>query len=126
MVRSSHAVQGLSRRSTKGRIEIPLIYDPGTKTEVSLSEQKQFMETVAGKFVLGYGFDERYAKLLEQHGAAGWIQIWTSDEDAVHEDTVSPVWGTPDMDSSLFQLRMPVVAVFKALRGETDPEAENI
>ena len=28
--------------STKGRIEIPLIYDPGTKTEVSLSEQKQF------------------------------------------------------------------------------------
>ncbi|MFR8015391.1 MAG: YfcC family protein [Clostridiaceae bacterium] len=90
--------------STKGRIEIPLIYDPGTKTEVSLSEQKQFMETVAGKLVLGYGFDERYAKLLEQHGAAGWIQIWTSDEDAVHEDTVSPVWGTPDMDSSLFQL----------------------
>ena len=54
-----------------------------------------------------------YAKLLEQHGAAGWIQIWTSDEDAVHEDTVSPVWGTPDMDSSLFQLRMPVVAVSK-------------
>ena len=93
--------------STKGRIEIPLIYDPGTKTEVSLSEQKQFMETVAGKLVLGYGFDERYAKLLEQHGAAGWIQIWTSDEDAVHEDTVSPVWGTPDMDSSLFQLRTP-------------------
>ena len=89
------------------------------------SEQKQFMETVAGKLVLGYGFDERYAKLLEQHGAAGWIQIWTSDEDAVHEDTVSPVWGTPDMDSSLFQLRMPVVAVSK-LRGETDPEAENI
>lgn len=32
---------------------------------------------------------------------------------AVHEDTVSPVWGTPDMDSSLFQLRMPVVAVSK-------------
>ena len=27
----------------------------GTKTEVSLSEQKQFMETVAGKLVLGYG-----------------------------------------------------------------------
>lgn len=99
--------------STKGRIEIPLIYDPGTKMEVSLSDQKRFMETVAGKLVLGYGFDERYAKLLEQHGAAGWIQIWTSDEDAVHEDTVSPVWGTPDMDSSLFQLRMPVVAVSK-------------
>lgn len=38
-------------------------------------------------------------------------QIWTSGEDVIHEDTVSPVWGTPDMDSSLFQLKMPVVAI---------------
>ena len=35
----------------------------------------------------------------------------TSGEDVIHEDTVSPVWGTPDMDSSLFQLKMPVVAI---------------
>lgn len=61
--------------------------------------------------MLGYGYDERYAKILEQYGAAGWIQIWTSGEDVIHEDTVSPVWGTPDMDSSLFQLKMPVVAI---------------
>ena len=80
--------------STKGRIEIPLIYDLGTKTEVSLSEQKQFMETVAGKLVLGYGFDERYAKLLEQHGAAGWIQIWTLDEGPAVHGHGHPVWRT--------------------------------
>ena len=76
-----------------------------------MDRQKQFLENVSGKLVLGYGYDERYAKILEQYGAAGWIQIWTSGEDVIHEDTVSPVWGTPDMDSSLFQLKMPVVAI---------------
>ncbi len=34
-------------------------------------------------------------------------------ETQIHEDTVSPVWGTPDMDSSLFQLKMPVLAISK-------------
>ena len=29
----------------------------------------------------------------------------------INEDNVSPVWGTPDMNSSLFQLKMPVVAI---------------
>ena len=33
--------------------------------------------------------------------AAGWIQIWTSGEDVIHEDTSQSCLGTPDMDSSL-------------------------
>ena len=97
--------------STGKSLHVPLVYDPGTREAVSMDRQKQFLENVSGKLVLGYGYDERYAKILEQYGAAGWIQIWTSGEDVIHEDTVSPVWGTPDMDSSLFQLKMPVVAI---------------
>lgn len=97
--------------STGKSLHVPLVYDPGTREAVSMDRQKQFLENVSGKLVLGYGYDERYAKMLEQYGAAGWIQIWTSGEDVIHEDTVSPVWGTPDMDSSLFQLKMPVVAI---------------
>ncbi len=97
--------------STKKQIHVPLVYDAGTREAVSLAEQERFLSTVSGKLVLGYGYDERYAKLLEQYGAAGWIQIWTSGEVVIHEDTVSPVWGTPDMDSSLFQLKIPVLAV---------------
>lgn len=88
--------------STGKFLHVPLVYDPGTREAVSMDRQKQFLENVSGKLVLGYGYDERYAKMLEQYGAAGWIQIWTSGEDVIHEDTVSPVWGTPDMDSSLF------------------------
>ena len=99
--------------STSKPLHVPVIYDHGTREAVSLVEQKAFLETVSGKLVLGYGYDERYAKLLEQYGAAGWVQIWTSGETQIHEDTVSPVWGTPDMDSALFQLKMPVLAVSK-------------
>ena len=101
--------------STSKPLHVPVVYDHGTREAVSLVEQKAFLETVSGKLVLGYGYDERYAKLLEQYGAAGWVQIWTSGEMQIHEDTVSPVWGTPDMDSSLFQLKMPVLAVSKPM-----------
>ena len=101
--------------STSKPLHVPVVYDHGTREAVSLVEQKAFLETVSGKLVLGYGYDERYAKLLEQYGAAGWVQIWTSGEMQIHEDTVSPVWGTPDMDSSLFQLRIPVLAVSKPM-----------
>lgn len=51
--------------------------------------------------------------------AAGWIQIWRSGEEQIHEDTVSPVWGTPDMDTCLFQLNLPVIAI-------SGPEGEKL
>ena len=61
--------------------------------------------------MVGYGFDERYGKLLEAHGAAGWIQVWRSGEALIHEDTAGAVWGTPDLDSRFLLLHMPVVGV---------------
>lgn len=64
-----------------------------------------------GKIVLSHGFDERYAKQLEKAGALAWIQIWDSPETEIHEDTVSSVWGTPDLDSSLLLLQIPVLCV---------------
>ncbi len=56
---------------------------------------------------------------MEQYGAAGWGQIWTSNETVIHEDTVSPIWGTPDMDTFLFQLKLPVLAISR-------PEGERL
>lgn len=96
-----------------------LVYDRGTKETVSPREQETFFRTVRGKLVLGYSYDERYAKILERYGAAGWIQIWRSGEEQIHEDTVSPVWGTPDMDTCLFQLNLPVIAI-------SGPEGEKL
>jgi aminopeptidase YwaD len=44
-------------------------------------------------------------------GAAGIVQIWPSGEDALHEDTVGTVWGTPTFDTARFLIDIPVVSV---------------
>lgn len=93
-------------------LQAELVYDRSTAdTGIPPLKREEFYRTVRGKIVIGYGYDERYAKVLEQYGAAAWIQVWTSPEVQIHEDTVSPVWGTPDMDSCFMRLRMPVTAV---------------
>ncbi len=98
-----------------GEIKAELVFDPSTADSGITEMQKaEFLKNVRGKLVVGYGFDERYGKTLEMHGAAGWIQVWRSDEELIHEDTVSPVWGTPDMDSRFLLLNMPVVGITRA------------
>ena len=98
-----------------GEMEAELVFDPSTVDfGITETEKAAFLKTVRGKLVVGYGFDERYGKTLELHGAAGWIQVWRSDEALIHEDTVSPVWGTPDMDSRFLLLNMPVVGVTRS------------
>jgi len=100
-------------------IQAELVYDHNTKMEQMTELEKDiFYRTFKGKIVIGYGFDERYAKVIEQYGAAGWIQIWNTPEPQIHEDTVSPVWGTPDIHSRFMQMKIPVVAVTMG-EGET-------
>lgn len=92
-----------------------LIFDAASKNRKRADlTSKDFLSTVRGKIVLAYGFDERYALLLEKYGAAGWIQIWTSSDPLIHEDTAGCIWGTPTVDGSLLLLNMPVVGVTKA------------
>lgn len=94
------------------RLEAELVFDWTTEgPEATELEKERFWQTVRGKIVVGYGFDERYGKLLEAHGAAGWIQVWRSGEALIHEDTAGAVWGTPDLDSRFLLLHMPVVGV---------------
>ena len=52
--------------STGKSLHVPLVYDPGTREAVSMDRQKQFLENVSGKLVLGYGYDERYAKIYQK------------------------------------------------------------
>jgi len=93
----------------------PLIYDPDTLTHTETPAKRQAaLESMKGKIVLGYGYDEKYAQLLQQAGALGWIQIWTSDDEDIHEDTVGAAWGTPDLDSCLLALSIPAAAVTMA------------
>jgi len=82
-------------------VEGILFHDPG-ESDIGM---------MRGKIVLAYGFDERYCKTIERYGAVGLIQIWTSDDPLIHEDTVSGVWGTPTSDSSLMLPSIPVAGV---------------
>lgn len=94
------------------RLEAELVFDETTEREDATElEKDRFYQTVRGRIVVGYGYDERYAKTLEKHGAAGLIQVWRSGESLIHEDTVGPVWGTPDLDSMFLLLHMPVAGV---------------
>lgn len=89
-----------------------LVYDDSHwKKQLTPWERSRRIAGMRGKVVLSHGFDERYAKQLEKAGALAWIQIWDSPETEIHEDTVSSVWGTPDLDSSLMLLQIPVLCV---------------
>lgn len=90
------------------------VYDDNNCSKaLTPAETEKLYESFKGKIVVSHGYDELYAKLMENNGALGWIQIWESDEDEIHEDTVSSVWGTPDLDSSLMLLHIPVICVNK-------------
>ena len=91
-----------------------LIFDAASEVRKRAELTEDFLAKVKGKVVLSYGYDEKYALLLEKYGAAAWIQIWTSDDPLIHEDTISCVWGTPTVDSSLFLLKMPVLGVTRS------------
>ncbi|MGN0322320.1 MAG: M28 family peptidase [Oliverpabstia sp.] len=88
-----------------------LVYDPYVADDIALCTRQDFLKQVRGKLVLGFGYDEKYAKLLEQYGALGWIQIWKTDEEEIHEDTVGTIWGIPDLESVWSTLHLPVAAI---------------
>lgn len=89
-----------------------MVYDPyNWEKDGSPAERQALYSTFSGKIVVSHGFDERYGKILEHSGAKAWIQVWKSGEECIHEDTVSPVWGTPDLESCFLRLRIPVIAV---------------
>lgn len=101
-------------RSVSEGITGELVYD-SSNIDKSLpdAEIDNKLKTFRGKIVISHGFDERYEKRLEANGALGLIQIWTSKEEIIHEDTVSGVWGTPTKDTSLLLPSIPVVGITK-------------
>lgn len=93
-------------------VEGELVFDPNNRDHEMTDEQwERLLESFRGKIVVSHGYDERYAKLLERHGAAAWIQVWGSGEEVIHEDTASGVWGTPTIDTSLLTPCIPIIGV---------------
>lgn len=75
------------------------------------SIQADYGEKVKNKIVLSFNYNEDYAKKLSELGALGLIQIWSSDEEIIHEDTVGCVWGTPTLGTEAELPRIPVIGI---------------
>lgn len=52
-------------------------------------------ETVGGKIVLSESGSRGTMLAAKTAGAIGYIHMWPSEEDVIHEGIVTPVWGTP-------------------------------
>jgi aminopeptidase YwaD len=93
-------------------ITAELVYDHSSKSALLTgSEEEQLYSSWRGKIVLSWKFGEDYVKKLESYGVIGLIHIWATAEDAIHEETVGPVWGTPTLDSAEWFPLLPVVGI---------------
>ena len=73
---------------------------------------------VAGKIVLSEAGSRRNMQAAQEQGAVAYVHMWPSDEDAIHEGIVSPVWGAPTPEMAGAFPRIPILCVTKA-SGET-------
>jgi len=69
---------------------------------------------IAGKIVLSEAGSRRNMQAAQARGALAYIHMWPSDEDAIHEGIVSPVWGAPTPETISAFPRIPVVSVTRA------------
>lgn len=73
---------------------------------------------VEGRIVLSEAGSRRNMQAAQEQGAVAYIHMWPSDEDAVHEGIVSPVWGSPTPEASVAFPRIPILSVTRG-SGET-------
>jgi aminopeptidase YwaD len=89
-----------------------IIYDYSSKdARLTRNEERELYSKFRGKIVLSWNFYEDYVKKIEAYGAIGLIHIWTSEEAALHEETVGPIWGTPTLDNAGQFPVLPVVGI---------------
>ncbi len=69
---------------------------------------------VTGKVVITADGGPDGIRRAQEHGAAGHVHIWPSDEDVVHEMIGTSVWGTPTPESAKRLPTIPVLGVKKA------------
>lgn len=68
-------------------------------------------ETVGGKIVLSESGSRGSMLAAMKAGAVGYIHMWPSDEDVIHEGIVTPVWGTPTPESAGNIPNFPIISI---------------
>jgi N-acetylated-alpha-linked acidic dipeptidase len=68
-------------------------------------------ETVSGKIVLSESGSRGSMLAAQAAGALGYIHMWPSDEDVIHEGIVTPVWGTPTPETADRIPTIPIISI---------------
>jgi N-acetylated-alpha-linked acidic dipeptidase len=68
-------------------------------------------EAIAGKIVLSEAGSRRNMQAAQERGAVAYLHMWPSDEEAIHEGIVSPVWGAPTPETVAAFPRIPILSV---------------
>jgi hypothetical protein len=69
---------------------------------------------ISGKIVLSEAGSRRNMQAAQANGAVAYVHMWPSDEDAIHEGIVSPVWGAPTPDHAGAFPRIPMLSITNA------------
>ncbi|WP_312241013.1 M28 family peptidase [Pantoea sp.] len=92
-------------------VEAKLVYDARSLAFIAENAFPAWAAEVHGKIVVADQGYEEYVQRLMRAGALGLIHIWGSAEQALHEETVGPIWGTPVPDDRLRYPTLPVAAI---------------
>ncbi|MEA4881401.1 MAG: hypothetical protein VB045_07985, partial [Synergistaceae bacterium] len=90
-----------------------VIYVPGGKdmfTETDTLAAMQQMD-LKGKIVLTEGGGRQNMIFVQNQGAIGYIHMWPSDEDVIHEGIVTSIWGGPTPEKIDKLLKIPVLGI---------------
>jgi aminopeptidase YwaD len=92
-------------------VEAELVYDQSSGEKANHTKLNNQFAHFKGKIVISWNYYEDYVKEIEKAGAIGLIHIWPSEEEAIHEETVGTVWGTPTIENFDQLTTLPVVGV---------------
>lgn len=68
-------------------------------------------KTVGGKIVISESGSRGTMLAAKKAGAVGYIHMWPSDEDVIHEGIVTPVWGTPTPETAGNIPSFPIISI---------------
>ncbi|MGH2373685.1 MAG: M28 family peptidase [bacterium] len=108
--------RAFSGNTPPGGLGAEVIYVAGGHDLFRDTETHRRLERAAveGKIVLSEAGSRRTMQTAQEQGAVAYIHMWPSDEDAIHEGIVSPVWGSPTPEASAAFPRIPILSVTRA------------
>ncbi len=94
-------------------VEGEIVYVPGGSDMFTDTETVERLKKadLTGKIVLSEGGGRDNMIMSRRLGAVGYIHMWPSDEDVIHEGIVTPVWGTPTPETADSCPKIPVVSI---------------